>query len=71
MEAQKETVVDCGEKETSPLQKVNFDIAKQSGQLRYAPTAFLREFDVGPGSSFPEGRVVGVGESIVGPAQPA
>eukprot|EP00961_Rhodomonas_salina_P161335 2171883-Rhodomonas_salina.1 len=54
MDAQKKTVVDCGEKETSPLLKVNFDIAKQSGQLRYAPTVFLQEFDVSPGRAFPK-----------------
>eukprot|EP00961_Rhodomonas_salina_P071815 964457-Rhodomonas_salina.1 len=54
MEAQKETIVDCSEKETSPLLKVNFGIAKPSGQLRYAPTAFLREFDVGQGRAFPK-----------------
>eukprot|EP00961_Rhodomonas_salina_P031708 427448-Rhodomonas_salina.1 len=38
MEAQKETIADCSEKETLLLLKVNFDIAKPSGKLRYAPT---------------------------------
>eukprot|EP00961_Rhodomonas_salina_P163280 2199236-Rhodomonas_salina.1 len=66
MEAQKETIADCSEKETSQLLKVNFDIAKPSGKLCYTPRVQGRSW-----SSLPEGRVAGVGESIVGPAQPA
>eukprot|EP00961_Rhodomonas_salina_P178395 2406345-Rhodomonas_salina.1 len=56
MEVQKETIADCSDKETLQLLKVNFDIAKpsESGKLRYAPTVFLREFDVGPGRAFPK-----------------
>eukprot|EP00961_Rhodomonas_salina_P296152 3936099-Rhodomonas_salina.1 len=48
MDAQKESIIDCNDKE------VKFDVAQPSGQLRYAPTAFLREFDVGEGRSFPK-----------------
>eukprot|EP00961_Rhodomonas_salina_P212108 2864045-Rhodomonas_salina.1 len=70
MEEQKETIADCSEKETLQLLKVSFDIAKPLGKLRYAQTAFLREFNVSPGLAFPKAEW-GVGESIVGPAQPA
>ena len=59
VDVQREVFVNCNDNTTSPLlQLPNLGSAKPRGELRYAPTGFLREFDVGVAREFPHNEFV-------------